>query len=74
MSKQTDSPHYLVLNSGSSTLKYAVFDAISLAVVERGLFELNEDNYAETLEEVLHHGGYVRAVGHRVLLRRYGHY
>jgi len=67
MSKQTDSPHYLVLNSGSSTLKYAVFDAISLAVIERGIFELSEDNYAETLEEVLHHGGYVSAVGHRVV-------
>ena len=67
MSTSADVPHYLVLNSGSSTLKYAVFDAVDLKVAERGVFELTADNYAETLEEVLHHGGYVTAVGHRVV-------
>ncbi|GGF82738.1 acetate/propionate family kinase [Alteromonas lipolytica] len=60
-------PHYLILNSGSSTLKYAVFNAANLEVLERGVFELTATNYAETLEEVLHHGGYVTAVGHRVV-------
>lgn len=67
MSEPTDEPHYLVLNSGSSTLKYAVFSAASLQAIERGVFELTADNYSQTLEEVLHHGGYVTAVGHRVV-------
>lgn len=67
MSNHSGDPHYLILNSGSSTLKYAVFNASDLSEVERGVFDITPETYQETLEEVLHHGGYVTAVGHRVV-------
>lgn len=67
MNNISGDPHYLILNSGSSTLKYAVFNASDLSEVERGVFDITPESYEETLEEILHHGGYVTAVGHRVV-------
>ena len=67
MSIQSSAPHYLVLNSGSSTLKYAVYQAQDLTPLERGVFDITPQSYTDTLEEVLHHGGKVTAVGHRVV-------
>ena len=65
-----NSPHvarYLVINSGSSTLKYAVFNAGDLSVEERGNTDITPDTFAQSLEAILHHAGQVAAVGHRVV-------
>ena len=65
-----NSPHvarYLVINSGSSTLKYAVFNAGDLSVEERGNTDITPDTFVQSLEAILHHAGQVAAVGHRVV-------
>lgn len=59
--------HYLVINSGSSTLKYAVFNIHDLGIEERGNLDTTPDSFASTLESILHHAGNVAAVGHRVV-------
>lgn len=59
--------HYLVLNTGSSSIKYAVFDAQSLAVIERDHIDLHHTQFEEGIEQALAHAGRVVAVGHRVV-------
>lgn len=59
--------HYLVINSGSSTLKYAVFNIDDLSVAERGNMDISPATFSSSLESILHHAGNVAAVGHRVV-------
>lgn len=57
----------LVLNGGSSSLKYALFNADTLACERRGHFEAAEKGYEAALESALAQTEGVSAVGHRVV-------
>ncbi len=58
---------FLVLNTGSSTIKYAIFAGDDLTCLERGKHEITADTFTDILEDVLQHAGKVNAVGHRVV-------
>jgi len=61
----------LVLNAGSSSIKYAVYDAASLEELERRVIDVPskdeyDDRFGEILTAVPAHGAVV-GVGHRVV-------
>ena len=58
---------FLVLNTGSSTIKYAIFAGDDLTCLERGKREITADTFTDILEGVLQHAGKVNAVGHRIV-------
>lgn len=58
---------FLVLNVGSSTLKYATYNATTLTCIKQEKLELSSRSYDETILSVINKTQHVKAVGHRVV-------
>lgn len=57
----------LVINSGSSTVKYGLYDPHSLACLKREVIKIHEGEYQATLEKIIEQCSEVSAVGHRIV-------
>jgi len=57
----------LVINSGSSTLKYADYDRHSMECRKRETIELDRQDYDAVLKDILSRYSNIAAVGHRVV-------
>lgn len=57
----------LVINSGSSTIKYGLYDPHSLACLKREVIKTDTNEYQTTLEKIIEDSGDISAVGHRIV-------
>ena len=57
----------LVINGGSSTIKYGIFADDGLSCLERRTIETDALNYDRDLEKILNQAPNIKAVGHRVV-------
>lgn len=59
--------HILVINAGSSTLKYARYDVQTLECLEREKIDIHGHSYETALKNIIHDADNLKAVGHRVV-------
>lgn len=57
----------LVLNAGSSTLKYAFYEAETLKCLIHKKIEITNDDYETALNDILNQARNIKVVGHRVV-------
>ncbi len=64
---QLNNPQFLVMNAGSSTLKYAYYDANTLACIQQQKIELTAVSFEEAVQQILSQSHDLKAVGHRIV-------